>query len=304
MKSEEDVYELIDICSQFELIEKIHLYDPSRPEKDGEGYAFSGWNELTDFHSERYFKEGRLFFQESEISGAEDICVVNCNKERIETGTFFESDKGTFIIVGTVRSLIGSGGKEYKYNVFLPYTTYLKSVGIPTCIELVFDNQIGIQAENQIIQTIKSRWPGITVQRSAQFTIPMNYRSEVATVFVFIIATLLALSMAVNYFDEKNISNDSILRLTGASRSLVVIYSFITRCTVVLFPAALALFAHWLVISKINDSFIIFGKILKYSSKDYLTIFALLFVSACIAMLPYTVRLYVRSARDFAVKRE
>ena len=308
MKGVDEVYELLELCKAFGNTDSISFNERScytKSDPIGEnGYEISGRSNMSFYTEGAYFRKGRIFFEESEYTNADEICVILSRKVQFETGDHIQDESGRYTIIGTVKPLEPAMSKEFAFIVILPYTTYLNKVGIPGYISLIYDNQIGLENESKLIDYIKMRWPGLEVAPTAQYSISQNNTFETIAMFVIIFISLIAMSMAVNYFDQKNISNDSILRLVGAERSEIVIYSFITRVLVVLIPALAALLLHWLVITKMQGTISFADKIMRYKTGDYITIAAMIFVSACLALLPYSIKIYIRSAREFAAKRE
>ena len=307
MNSTDEVHELLDLCNSFGRVECFSFLERSSYSQaepiDEQGYEISGSGREV-YADEAYFKYGRTFFEEAEYINADDICIILSRKVQFETGDRIHDETGQYTVIGTIKPLEPATGKEFAYTVILPYTTYLNRVGLPGYISLIYENQIGLENESGLIDYIKTRWPKLEIAPTAQYTIPQNKTLETSIVFAVIFITLIAVSMAVNYFDQKNISNDSVLRLVGAERAEIVIYSFITRVLVVMLPAVAALLLHWLFVTKMRGTIAFADKILRYKTGDYLTIAAMLFVSACLTLLPYTIKVYARSAREFAAKRE
>lgn len=304
MRDEDEFFDLIDTCRSFSEISSF-TYSKSNPETVGDTVEFVGVSSMSNFEKDVFVRDGRTFFEEKEYEAADDICIiVSEDTPPLEKGDVFRYEGREYPVIGTIKSMKTLADEDCEYIVYMPHTTYLKRMGIPGALTIVFQNQIGLENENELISLIKSRWPQLELSRSSQSAIAQNRSSQIALMFVLILFALAAMSVVVNYFDERNVTNDAVLRLIGAERAEIVIYSFITRVVVVMVPVAAALLLFWMTANGIFGTVSFGEKVMRYRSHDYFTIAALMFLATCLALLPYTVKLYVRSARDFAAKRE
>jgi len=299
-----EVFELLDICSAFCDLEYVR-FNESNQKTLSNDFSCVGVSSTDLYNTDRYIKHGRVFFETDETEKDSAVCIylTNVKEPPVGIGDSIEIYGRECTVIGTLKYIFRSSGKDIDCAI-MPLRSFIALAGYPSIISLVFKGQIGLENENRLIGIIKDRWPGIFVQPSAQFTIAQDYNMQAAVIFIFILFNLAALSLMVNYFDEKNVANDSALRLAGAERGEIVLYSFVTRCAVVLFTVIVTLAVVWVITSELPGKISFADKTLKYSFSDFAAIFAMFFVSTCIAMMPYTIRLYARSAKDFASKRE
>ncbi|MBP1587708.1 MAG: hypothetical protein ILO53_04815 [Clostridia bacterium] len=303
IKDEDEFLEMMETCRSFGEISSV-TYRTLHANSIQKVFDFIGESSMSNFEKDVFVRDGRTFFEEKEYEEADDVCIIYSRETPFEKGDVFRFEGREYPVIGTIRPLTRQTGRECDYMVYLPHTTYLNSIGVPEYVILYFQDQIGVENENKLISLIKSRWPQLELSRSSQSAIAQNRSSQIALMFVLILFALAAMSVVVNYFDERNVTNDAVLRLIGAERAEIVIYSFITRVVVVMVPVAAALLLFWMTANGIFGTVSFGEKVMRYRSHDYFTIAALMFLATCLALLPYTVKLYVRSARDFAAKRE
>ena len=90
MKGVDEVYELLELCKAFGNTDSISFNERSSYTKsdpiDENGYEISGRSNMSFFTEGAYFRKGRVFFEESEYTNADEICVILSRKVQFETG--------------------------------------------------------------------------------------------------------------------------------------------------------------------------------------------------------------------------
>ena len=238
---------------------------------------------------------GRLFFTPEEEEQSAKVAIVTKN-EKCNIGDTIENSFGTFTVVGKSRNMSGP--------VAVLFSTFFEINDCPGTVQITFCDILSAREEKALLDDIYGVLPGHYVSHTGMRYIENESTGIIRIMAVVVVLSFLVVMSAFEYSDCQNSSQDILLRMTGASKSSVIILSSICKIIFMIFSSVIALLVYDILVLAGLKEIPLFGKTVVLVFTDHMLIIVLSIAAAVIAAVPYMIKNYITTPKELAQKKD